>query len=851
MTGWGSWQWVGEDLASELDSGDVTFDGWEQPKGDVAVIVKHRPPLEWAALVARRIPLVYCPIDSYGSAEEIAQDSAFLSLCARIIVHCQRLQGYFDRFAKTVYLDHHIKYATPLRRNYVARGNILWVGVRSNLPALVSWVNANPLSVPLDVVTNVEDPSAPFDPSAFGFRKGSEVQIHNWTPELQLRMTGAARAAIDIKDTDFRSQHKPTAKAIDFIASGVPVALNVGSSPSEYLASLGLTVAAPSDIDRWLSREYWEEIRTFGRTLRRSLSLKRVAHRMKKIVSEAILDQTCHSVTVSIEKSATDIIDFPAVSNIEEGNARSSSIGEAPNSANHEQLLRGCQLAVSGYQDEARRVFNELDVNATDAPSRALAASNLAAIFAAEGNLEAARKGFLASLAHDPHCNAAKRNLAVLDAEIGLKPIERTGPGTLEPQQRPVERRIRVAIVSFLFNWPSSGGGIVHTVELAHFLKEAGYEVCHFFVRYDAWGIGAVTEPLPVAARCLEFDATSWNVPVIQRGLRESVQEYEPDYVILTDSWNFKPLLAEAVREFPYILRLQALECLCPLNNVRLLPEPDGRVSQCRYQQLASPEQCSQCVGHRGHFSGSLHKAERALSGVGTSQYNEKLTRAFSEAESVLVVNPLVEAMVSPFAKDVRVVTAGMDPGRFPWPPPNRPIQDGKTRILFAGVVQERMKGFHILHEACELLRKKRQDFELMVTADPPGRVDAFTVNLGWQTQGSLPAALWNCDILAMPTVAQEALGRTAVEAMAAGRPVVASRIGGLPFTVVGGLTGLLADPGSATDLAQKLTLLIDDVALRHSMGLAGRRRFEEHYSWPVIIERHYRPLLCKRRKTN
>ena len=57
---------------------------------------------------------------------------------------------------------------------------------------------------------------------------------------------------------------------------------------------------------------------------------------------------------------------------------------------------------------------------------------------------------------------------------------------------------------------------------------------------------------------------------------------FNPDHVIITDSWNFKPLLAEAVREYPYILRLQAMECICPLNNVRLLPLGDGQFGQCR-----------------------------------------------------------------------------------------------------------------------------------------------------------------------------------------------------------------------------------------------------------------------------
>jgi glycosyltransferase involved in cell wall biosynthesis len=125
--------------------------------------------------------------------------------------------------------------------------------------------------------------------------------------------------------------------------------------------------------------------------------------------------------------------------------------------------------------------------------------------------------------------------------------------------------------------------------------------------------------------------------------------------------------------------------------------------------------------------------------------------------------------------------------------------------------------------------------------------LDPFTRFVGWQSQEALPRQLRAADLVVVPTVAQEALGRTAVEAMAAGRPVVASRIGGLPFTVVDGATGLLSEPGDADDLARKIERLVDDPALRERLGQAGRQRFEEHYAWPVIIERHYRPLLWQR----
>jgi hypothetical protein len=286
MTGWGSWDWVGADVARALNSVvDVrVFHPWEIPHAEIVIVVKHLPPVEWAECVARQARLIYAPVDGYGSASEIDQDAGWLRKCSRIVIHCEELRKYFSPYAPVEFMDHHVKFIAPMGEEHKSEGGLLWIGVRTNLSPLVAWVNEHDLSGPLDVLTNFEVPEHPPTPTQIGFRTKTEVRIHNWSPERHLALTAAARAVIDIKGEDFRSRHKPPAKAIDFIASGVPLAMNEGSSPVEHLARMGFDVACPLDPERWLSRDYWKETRRFGLALRELLSLERVVRRWRRII---------------------------------------------------------------------------------------------------------------------------------------------------------------------------------------------------------------------------------------------------------------------------------------------------------------------------------------------------------------------------------------------------------------------------------------------------------------------------------------------------------------------------------------------------------------------------------------
>jgi glycosyltransferase involved in cell wall biosynthesis len=90
-------------------------------------------------------------------------------------------------------------------------------------------------------------------------------------------------------------------------------------------------------------------------------------------------------------------------------------------------------------------------------------------------------------------------------------------------------------------------------------------------------------------------------------------------------------------------------------------------------------------------------------------------------------------------------------------------------------------------------------------------------------------------DVLALTTLWPDPLPRVVMEAMAAGRPVVAYEGGGVPEMVVNGDTGLLCAPGDVDELSSAMAHLAGKEGLRQRMAEAGARRAREHFS----VERH------------
>ncbi len=201
-------------------------------------------------------------------------------------------------------------------------------------------------------------------------------------------------------------------------------------------------------------------------------------------------------------------------------------------------------------------------------------------------------------------------------------------------------------------------------------------------------------------------------------------------------------------------------------------------------------------------------------------------------------------------------------------------IADGKKMILYVGRFDER-KGIETLVRACAQLPEALKDqlndqWQLYLVGgsrkngvdnEEEQRIrglvtelglDAVTTFTGAIAQSELPAYYAAADMCVIPSY-YEPFGLVAIEAMAAGTPVIASQVGGLQETVLDGETGLLVPIRNPEALAKAIAKLLLNPQSAQAMGAAGYQRSHSHYSQAAIaktIHQLYESLIAKNRAT-
>jgi glycosyltransferase involved in cell wall biosynthesis len=233
------------------------------------------------------------------------------------------------------------------------------------------------------------------------------------------------------------------------------------------------------------------------------------------------------------------------------------------------------------------------------------------------------------------------------------------------------------------------------------------------------------------------------------------------------------------------------------------------------------------------------------LEAPGLTPFHRWLTRYALARADVITATGLHLATettrYTPQDTPVTVVPYGVDLEAFQ-PAPSR---DGGERPIIIGATSRLSpeKGVRFLIDAFAAVRQRfGEGVHLRLAGDGPerSRLEARVKQLGlegavkfhgWLEHNDLPAFLQGLDIFALPSV-YEGFGVSAAEASAAGLPVVASSVHGIPDVVRDGATGFLTPPRNPQAIANACIRLVEDAGLRQRLGAAGRDYIAQHYSW-------------------
>lgn len=233
--------------------------------------------------------------------------------------------------------------------------------------------------------------------------------------------------------------------------------------------------------------------------------------------------------------------------------------------------------------------------------------------------------------------------------------------------------------------------------------------------------------------------------------------------------------------------------------------------------------------------------------------------RVFRRADLVVSNGPFLSAQLLRRIGEPRRlvdVSPGIDLSLFEAAPPR--FQHVRPELLFVGHLIER-KGVDVLFEALAAAGQHR--FTIGVCGDGPQRAplqelaDRLGLAVDWRgevTPSAVGAAMSRADILVVPTIRDEALGLVALEGMAAGCIVVASRVDGLAATVQDGRNGFLAQPGDPADLRraiERAVHLLDRPAELSALRAEARQTAEDNsvHSCARTTVEHYARLLDAR----
>lgn len=395
---------------------------------------------------------------------------------------------------------------------------------------------------------------------------------------------------------------------------------------------------------------------------------------------------------------------------------------------------------------------------------------------------------------------------------------------------------LRIAIISYHtcplapFGDRYTGGMNVYIRELARVLGILGFHV-DVFTRSEDPRVPMISHDLGYGQRVIHVPAgpqrplpkSLWPryIPEFVERVQAIVQAHRWRYHVIHSHYWLSGLVAERLREawgIPWVHMFHTLQALKP----PALRDEEIPEREAEERRLARAADCILCATHdeamflHWHYGVPWPNLVVLPPGVDTTRFYpipQEEARAYvglpREHKVVLYVGRL-----DPI-KGLDVLLKAM------------------AHLKAAGALSEA--------EACLILLGGPVDAENAVWQELQALREAYNLHnlvafIGPRTREVLPYYYAAADVVVLPSH-YESFGLTVLEAMACGRPVVASQVGGLASLVRHGETGFLIPPQDPNALAGYLALLLQDVRLRKRLGRCGVR-YARRYAWPRIARR-------------
>jgi glycosyltransferase involved in cell wall biosynthesis len=166
--------------------------------------------------------------------------------------------------------------------------------------------------------------------------------------------------------------------------------------------------------------------------------------------------------------------------------------------------------------------------------------------------------------------------------------------------------------------------------------------------------------------------------------------------------------------------------------------------------------------------------------------------------------------------------------------------------VLFVGRLDVN-KGIQHLIKAFSKIIRDIPDAKLVIVGEGPLKnyilslINKFNIResvmlIGRVSEEDLPKFYAASDLVVLPSL-MEGFGIVLLEAMASGKPCVATRVGGTDEVIINGETGLLVPPADSYSLCQAMNALLTDKYLSQKFGIAGRERAEKNFTWDSVAK--------------